>query len=414
MPRGGIFYGLTALLAMAGISAWAENDRVVAVVNDQVITDSQLQSHCDLDVAIMAKELTDRQRTAVCRRTLTQLVDTELQRQYAEQRKMEPSQEEIAAARKQGAAKIEALPSHLQPVAEETLASELRWQRILASAVRPQVQVSVAEIDQLIKDMARRRVVEERELAQILLGVPTAADEQKVKQQMDEILLRLKAGEDFAALAQTYSESPESKNGGRMGWFANGELNPQLESQLDQLEPGQISGLIRTPLGWHIIKLLNVRESTPVSTEPVAQYRMIMVGAPVPVSDSAKAEAQAEALAVVAKDFKDEAAITAFLQSDAAKAWPASLNMGWVDVDKIAPQLKDQLAKLRTGELTRPAVVNGVEMVVLKAGERKVMPAALNTYRDRVHDHLFNQRMEQEARKFMRDLRQRAFVDLRG
>ncbi len=407
-------YGLTAAMMMAAGFARAESDRVVAVVNDQVITNSQLQQHCDLEVNILGREVNDAQRKAVCRRTLTQLVDAELQRQYAEQRHLEPGKDEIAAARKQSASKIDALPAGLRPVAEETMENELRWQQILAAAVRPQVQVSVAEIDRLIKDMARRRVVEERELAQILLSVPTPDDEQKVKTQMDELLGRLKQGEDFATLAQTYSESPENKNGGRMGWFATGELNPQLENQLDQLEPGQISGLIRTPLGWHIIKLLNVRESAPISTEPVTQYRMMMVGAPVPTSDTAAAKAQAAGLAELAKTLTDEASVAAFLQSDSAKNWPASLNMGWVDADKIAPELKAPLAKVGKNGLTRPLTVNGVEMVVFKADERKVMPAALNTYRDRVYNHLFNQRMEQEARKFMRDLRQRAFVDLRG
>jgi len=81
------------------------------------------------------------------------------------------------------------------------------------------------------------------------------ADKEKAKAKIDEVLKKAKAGEDFAALAQEYSEGPSGPNGGELGWFGRGAMVPEFEKAAFDTATGDISGLVKTQFGWHIIKI---------------------------------------------------------------------------------------------------------------------------------------------------------------
>lgn len=412
-----LFAFLMALVAVSSAFA-AGNDRVVAVVNDQVITKSQLDKRVELTLRQAGlKTPTVDQKTAVVKRTLSMLIDEELQRQYAAGAGIDVSKDEIANARKSAAeafgANWNSLIKGLEGPANDKLASEIRWQKILDRDVKPRVEIGTTEVDRLIEQLAKSRHVLERQISMISLAPGEGNEDKEKLQKLQEIKGRLAKGASFADEAKAYSEDKSAVNGGNLGWFGSGELNPELEDALDKMQPGDVSEPIRTPLGWHLIKLDNVRTTKPVETGPVTQYQIYFMGA-ANTSDTKvikdleskldKATGKLRKPEEVAKYFDDKQFVTDF---------PQSLNIGWVAVSDLQPNIAEALKDIKPGRWSGMVDAGDKLGMIYLADTQQVMPKNLEGYRAKVMENLAATRTELGARRFMRELRQKAFVDVR-
>jgi peptidyl-prolyl cis-trans isomerase SurA len=402
----------------------AQTDRVAAVVNDQIITQSQLEARCTLEArAQNLTELTAVQRRSLCRRTLAGLIDQELQRQYAVRVRLEVQPTELIGARQQlekqgalGPGGWAGFSRGLETAAKDKLTADLRWQKIVETTIRPGINVATTEVDQLIADMARKRQVTEREISQIMVAADDAEGPEaveKAKEKIDTIATKLKAGGNFAELARAFSDDKTGLNGGRMGWFASGELNPQLEDALDKLTVGTISAPIRTPLGWHLVRLDNQRETKPIDTQPVTERQFFLIAASTP-SDTDAAKALEANLKTATAKLDNPVAVAGYVADSATlKQFPASAALGWLPVTDLQAGLQPVATATKDGAFSLPTRFAGNTGVLYVAGTRTTMPKQLETYRERVRQHLGQSRTELASRKLMRELRQRAFVDMR-
>ena len=404
--------------------ARAEQDRVVAVINNQVIPLSILQARTRLTIRELGlKAPTPQAAQSLQRRTLLQLVDEELQRQFAVQTGVSPTvasltkvQETLSEALG-GPTAYAAYANGMTNTVQSRLLAEARWQAILARAVAPRVQVGTSEIDQLITNLSRNRGTAERNLSLIVLNVSSPDDDAAQKVKLDTIITALDEGADFAAQARAFSDDKSAANGGNIGWYANGQLNPELEEALNDLEKGERSGPIRTPEGWFVVKLNDTRTLPPIATALVPQRQLYMLGLAQATSDTTAADAL---LAKASKAIATPSDVLSyFAQKQYAETFPNSQDLGWVELPGLQPQVQQAVSTTAVGRWSAPLTlaasgnqpIRRVQLYV--AGARQTIPQELAELRARMTQRMTETRTEQEARRFMRELRARAFVDVR-
>ncbi|MFQ5656783.1 MAG: peptidylprolyl isomerase [Candidatus Methylomirabilales bacterium] len=269
---------IIASLLLWGRAAFAAEefliDKVVAVVNDDVITLSQLQQE--------GKPLIDRireesgaqgdeaQKEITQRQILDALILRRLQLQEAQKENVVVSDEEVAATieRVKEQNRVRSDAEFAQALAQQNLTLEdfktkIREQlvvdRLLIRKVRSTVVISDEEITRYYHDHAAEyRQPATVRLRHILIGLaenPSSEAVAQARTRATEVFEKLKNGADFAKAAAEYSDGAAAKEGGDLGTIRKGELHPALESAAFSLEPGGISDVIQTPAGFNIIKV---------------------------------------------------------------------------------------------------------------------------------------------------------------
>jgi peptidyl-prolyl cis-trans isomerase SurA len=412
---------LALAMAACAITSHAASDKVVAIVNEEVITASQVAPRTELLIRQMgATNLTPQQRELLGKRTLGKMIDEELARQYATKLGLGVAPVEVKNAIARLAEtnpNFEAVTKGLEKEAGEQVGAELLWGKVVAEVLRPQIEVSNGEVDQLINDMLKSRHVLEREISQIYMGVEDPSQEDRVRAQAEQVLAELKAGKDFGELARAHSEDATSAaNGGRMGWFATGELNPQMEDALSTLKPGtgaeSISGLIRTPLGFHIVRLDNARTTKPINTGPVTEFNLVAIGRPLAASETTAA-ALADVQATTAKLTKGFAIESLATDSAFLEKWPQTRALGWMAPGSLQAAIEQAVQNLKPGQWSAPLQMPDGVGAIHVLGQRQSIAPELEKYRARVRGHLTTNRLDLASRRLTRELRQRAFVDVR-
>ena len=410
-------------------------DRVVAVVNTQVIPLSTLQARTRLAIRELGlANPTAAQASALQRRTLLQLVDEELQRQYAAQNGLAPTPAAIAQLQDRltqqlgGPEGWQSLTQGLTKPAQDRLRAEALWQAIIANAVAPKVQVGTTELDQLIQNLSRNDKAQEYDLSLIIIGQPapndTAAQATAQEAKLAEVrqaLATAPTAEQFATLARTYSDDASAAAGGALGWVPQGQLAPALEEALKPLAPGQTTAPVRLPDGWYVLRLNEARALPPVSTQLVAQKQLYLLALPQnsgasPTTITA-ADARLTKATRAARTPSD--VLSYFAQKQYTTDFPASQNLGWVELDGLQPAVREVVAATKNASWSAPFTIPGTgnqparRARIFVADSRQTLPRELTELRTRIAGRLTQTRTEQEARRFMRELRARAFVDIR-
>lgn len=253
-------------------------DRVVAVVNEDVITMSELQEAVILyQRETKGSALADGDLEELQRKVLARMVDHRLQVQEARREKVEVTEDDVRTVvddfvRRNGGDRVQ-IEAQLrqQGLTWEGLRRELRdqllAQRIRSRRVSRRASVPEAEVDAY---MAENRAKLEaglkyhaRHIAVIAEPPDQPAAWERTKAEIDSIVTRLRSGGDFAALARERSKDASAAAGGDLGWLARGELEPLFEEPLSKLAKGDVTEPIRSASGYHIFQLENREELTP-------------------------------------------------------------------------------------------------------------------------------------------------------
>jgi parvulin-like peptidyl-prolyl isomerase len=255
-------------------------DRVVAVVNDDIILSTELMTR----VAPMAFELNKisdpkeraRRQAKLSSEVLDQMINEQLVSQAAKEAKLEVSAKEVEAAiadlKRQNKLDDEQLKEalRLQGSSMSTYRRDVRNQilrmRAVSTIVRPKVNITEDDIRARYDAMARRSAqVSEVHLQHILIATPPKADEATLsaaRAKAAEVITKAKAGEDFGKLAQTYSDDPSTKNtGGDLGWIERGTIATEWEVIVFAMGAGEVRGPINGPRGLHVFRVSEVKDS---------------------------------------------------------------------------------------------------------------------------------------------------------
>jgi peptidyl-prolyl cis-trans isomerase SurA len=263
-------------------------DRVVAVVNQEIITLSEIEKWINpLKEEIVAQDRLEKreQVQALCRQVLEKLIEEKLIEQEVKKSEIKVSSKEIEAALEEVKRRNTATQEDLEKaLAVEGLTLEaykkqiekgLKRQKLIHWSVKVEEKAGEKELREFYqKNMDRYRIKETYRPAQILFIVPKGAaleEIREIRKKCQKVLERIKRGENFGEMALLYSEDFSNKNHGDLGDFKRGDLLPAFEKEALRLKVGEVSGIVRTEYGFHIIKLLDRRGMDPLPFEEVLE-----------------------------------------------------------------------------------------------------------------------------------------------
>jgi peptidyl-prolyl cis-trans isomerase SurA len=283
--RFGLFF---FLLVGPFSSSEAVVDRIVAVVNQEIITLSEVEKWAGPYLEeIQTKDRLERREQVreVYQRVLERLIEEKLIDQEVKRSGVKVTSKEIEGAleevKRRNAATQEDLEKALAKegltleVYKKEIEKKLQRMKLINWAVKVESQAGEREWrDFYQKNIDQYRINESYRPSQILFLIPKGATSEEIREirkKCEGVLEKVKGGEDFGEMALLYSEDISAKDRGDLGFFKKGELLPEIEKEALRLRVGEMSGAIRTDLGFHIIKLLDRKGETPLPFEEVKE-----------------------------------------------------------------------------------------------------------------------------------------------
>lgn len=264
-------------------------DRIVAVVNQEIITFSEIEKWSrPFQEEIQAEDRLERRERIqeVFRKVLDRIIEEKLIEQEARKSGIKVTSKEIEVAveevKEKNKINQEALEKALaaEGLTLETFKKDLEKRilrtKLVNSAVKVEQKAGEKELIAFFQSNVNQyRVNESYRPAHILFLILQEATPEQIRgirKKSQKVLERIKEGADFAEMAMEYSEDTSSrKEGGDLGHFKKGELLPALEKEAMRLQVGEVSGLIRTELGFHILKLLDRKGGEPPPFEEIKE-----------------------------------------------------------------------------------------------------------------------------------------------
>jgi peptidyl-prolyl cis-trans isomerase SurA len=287
----GYFYLLgLILLFLYGPITFSEAvvDRVVAVVNKEIITLSEVEKRIPplKEESITEDRLEKQERKqALCRQVLERLIEEKLIDQEAKKAGIKISNKDIETALEEIKRRSNASQEDLEKALaiegltietyKKQLEKSLQRQKLINWSVKVEEKPGEKELREFYQNnISRYRTNETYRPGQILFVIPkgaTPAEIREIRKRCQKVLERIRKGEDFGEMALLYSEDTSNKDRGDLGYFKKGELLPVFEREALRLKVGEVSEIIRTDFGFHIIKLLDRKGTDPLPFEEVIE-----------------------------------------------------------------------------------------------------------------------------------------------
>ncbi|MGQ3297771.1 peptidylprolyl isomerase [Reyranella sp.] len=394
--------------------------RVVARVNDDAITDFDLAQRVMFAIRTSGLQDSPDLRQRMAPQMLRQMIDERLQVQNAKQLGVKPSAAEVAgryaeieraAGLGQGQFKQYLQSVGISPdIATQQIEAQIAWSKIIRRKVRSQVDVSEAEVDDAMNRMRANVGKTETRVAEIFVPVDRADGVDEGKRSADRIMEQLRRGAPFAAVAQQFSQGASAASGGDLGWVLPGALDPSLDAVIERTQPRTFSEPVRSVSGWHILYVVDRRPFAAARPDDVKLNLVQMTLALPPNAtpeETSRATAEAQKALGGVRSCSD-----LHVQARQVKG-STSGDLNGVRVGDLAgnPQMYEQLPRLPIGGTAGPfRVAEGLQVVALcgKAGGD-----GLPT-REAIQQQLLIQKLDSAGRRYMRDLRRQATVDIKS
>ena len=397
-------------------------DYIVAVVDNEPITNIEVNI-----LAAMADPAAAKLgRSALLQNALENLINESAQLQVARQLNIQVSAEELQQAIDQTAKRnklsVEDLKQRLlaQGVGWERYRAQIKrqilLQRVREREVISRIKVQDHEIETFLQENSKTQPGKNDDIniAHILLSVPEKADADEVTRvfnKAEELLRRIKAGEDFSTLAAQNSNAPDRANGGQLG-MRNPEKYPTLfVDAVQSLQVGGVTGPLRSGAGFHILKLLERKSpnALPTSiTQTRARHILLRPGGQLS-QDSARAQLAGYKIQIETGKAAFEELATQYSQ-DASAIQGGDL--GWANPGMMVPEFEKVMDALQPGEIADPAISRfGVHLIQVM--ERREAPLSLRDKQDMARNILRERKFEETLKNWEREVRGRAYVEYR-
>ncbi len=263
---------LSALLFFGAVNeSQARNDGIAAVVNDRAITTSDVNERINLIMTASGIPNNTETRGRFEQQVITMLIDEQIKVQEADRLSIEVTEEEIQNGFATLAQQNNVPPEQFRKMLEgsglkfSTLADQIKaevaWGKVIASQVRPRVQIADADIDAELERLSGTIGSQQYLVSEIFLSVDTPDKESEVKQSAIKIAQQASQTPDkFPAIARQFSQAAGAAQGGDLGWVQGQQVQAELEETLKSMQQGSVSQPIRTSSGYHILLLRNQRQ----------------------------------------------------------------------------------------------------------------------------------------------------------
>ncbi len=404
-------------------------DRIIAVVNDDIITVSELRLRTRAaEVQLQRQQIQPPSKEVLERQVLERMIVDRAQLQLARETGVRVDDATVNAALGRIAeANNMTVPAMRQKLEAEGISfaqfrdevrQDILLNRLREREVDGRMQISESELDNFIAEQAGMTAdAVEVNLAQILLRVPENSTTERldeVRQRADDLIAQLKGGADFARLAASYSNASEALQGGELGWRNADRLPTLFLDAIKGVKVGDIAPLVRSPNGFHIIKVLGRRSAVEAKLAggPVQQTRVRHIL--LKVSDIApeqEVKRRLEEFKARIETNQVEFGTLARLHSlDSTGSRGGDL--GWVYPGDTVPDFERAMNALKIGELSGP-VQSPFGWHLIQVNERRTEPASAERTRAQARQALRDRKAEEAYQDWLRQLRDKTYVEYR-
>ena len=399
-------------------------DRIIAVVDQSVITEQELADRIRTVSTQLEKQGTQLPPDNILeKQILERLIVDSLQLQLAAQTglKVDDTQldktiERIAAQNK---VSVEEFKTLLEKDGlsirkfREDIRNEITIARLREREVDNKLNVSEGEVDNYLTTQASRgEEQDEFEISHILIRTPEDAspeDLQKAKTKTQEALQQLSNGKDFSHVSAAFSDAPNALEGGNMGWKNGAQLPALFLDSLKKLQVGEVAKPLRSPNGFHILKLTNRRGGTSSLVIGQTHTRHILIKLSEVMSEK-EAKRKMDGI----KERLDNG--TKFEDMARQYSEDGSANnggdLGWVNPGDTVPPFEKAMNALGLGEISEP-VLSPFGWHIIQVLERRQQDMTKEASRLKARQEIRARKSEEAYQDWIRELRDRAFVELR-
>jgi peptidyl-prolyl cis-trans isomerase SurA len=396
-------------------------EKIVAVVNDEAISQDDLDGRLKLALAAGNLPDTPENRERLTPQVVHALVDDQLRIQEAKRLKISVDHEEVEGELEQTAENnkqtIDQLKQALAKegvpfsVLEKELLAQISWRKVVQKEVRRRVEVPQEEIDAAYAKMMSSVEKPQYLVAEIFLTVDGPNDEQRVRAFADQLDDQLLHGASFPKLAQQFSQAAGAEKGGDLGTIEAGELPEELDKALSTMKVGQISPPIRTQSGFHILYL---RAKGDALAGNPAEAEVHLKNVLIPYTTAPTKESLPGLIAAAERtkaDYPNCAAVDAKGKRDGLAGDvgpPGKMSK----LGEMPRGIAEAVVSLQVNQMSEPIPTNdGIMMFMVCA--RKDPPKRKPPTKEQVGNQIYMERLDQQQQRYLSDLRSAGFVDVR-
>jgi peptidyl-prolyl cis-trans isomerase SurA len=417
--------GLDLALAADPQKQVAPIDQIVVVVNEDVITRNELNSQLDSAIAQLKKQGTPLPEDGVLEKQVLERMITEmLQAQFARETgiriddtQLDRTLQRIAQANNLNSleefrARVEQDGSSFAKFREQ-IRAEIASTRLREREVDAKIVISENEIDNFLANQERQGGKgEELHLAHIFIGVPEQASATAIRasqQRAEEALGKLQSGNSFAQVAAGYSDAKDGLTGGELGWRPAERIPPLFLEELKKLQPGDFSSILRSPNGFHILKLVAKRDKNQVVliTQTHARHILIKTSELMPEKEARAKLAEIKRALDNGADFAEQAK----LNSEDGSASKGG-DLGWLSPGDTVPEFENGMNATAIGQVSAP-IQSGFGFHLIQVLERRNQDVSVEQKRLQAKQSIRALKSDEAYQDWLRQLRDRAFVEYR-
>jgi peptidyl-prolyl cis-trans isomerase SurA len=404
-------------------------DRIVAVVNDEVVTANELELRLRIaEQQLRRQNIALPPREVLRRQVLERIIIDRAQVQTARETGVRVDDATVNAAigriAEQNRLDLPTFRARLEADGvsfarfREDVRDDIAMNRLRDREVDARIQITEAEVENFLAEQAGLAAGSvEYNIAQILLRVPDNAGTERIDQvrrQAEDLVAQLKSGADFARLAASFSAAPEALKGGELGWRSVERLPTLFVDAVKGLKQGEIAPIVRSPGGFHVLKLVGSRNAVEsrITTGPLQQTRvrhiLLRVSDLTPEPEVRRRLQELRARAITGgQDFGSLARLHS-VDPSATRGG----ELGWLYPGDTVPEFERAMDALKPGEISEP-VQSPFGWHLIQVLERRVDESPVERNRQAARLALRDRKSDEAYQEWLRQLRDRTYVELR-
>ena len=399
-------------------------DRIVAIVDQTVVTEQELESRITTVTAQFKKQGTELPPEDILRKQiLERLITDTLQIQYAAQTGLKVDDNQLDKTIERIAEQNQmTLTEFSEALAKDGVSmrkfrsdirNEITIARLREREVDGRVNVSESEIDNfLTSQAANNENQDEFEISHILIRTPeegATEDVQKAKAKVDSAVNELNTGKSFAKVSASFSDAPNALEGGNLGWKSGAQMPALFLDALKTMQIGDISPPLRSPNGFHVLKLTNKRGGNSPLVIQQTHSRHILIKLSEIMSEKEGKQKMdnikerldnGEKFEVLARQYSEDS--TASNGGD----------LGWVNPGDTVPQFEKAMNELKDNQISQP-IRTQFGCHIIQVIERRSQDMSKEAARLKARQEIRAKKADEAYQDWIRELRDRAFVELR-
>lgn len=390
--------------------------KIAAVVNDGVVSEYDLEQRLSLAISTMGVPDTPRTRQQLRGRVLDSLIDELLQVQEAREKEVEIGDEEIESTieslSRQNDLSINEFSDMLlkNGITLQTLASQvtadLMWRKLVRGSFLP--RVSDEEVERIIAQREASKGKPEYQLSEIVITVDKAEERPEALKESNRLLEQMRRGANFGVVARQFSDGSTSANGGDMGWVQPDQLSDELAEELLNLNVGEVSLPIFSGGAYYIL-VLHEKRTILGPDLTLTQLHLKQIFFDLPEDASEERQQEVRDLANIVRETIENCDDLETLVGDGGAS--RTVDLGRMVLGELPPQVRAVVTDLKVG-VPSEGIRTPAEVLQMIVCDRSAPPDQAPS-KDTIAQRLHEKRVAMMARRYLRDLRRDAIIDVR-